>query len=447
MRTARPDTSTMPVRGSTSTRELVSRLTSERPCVGETVARPVRSSTSATPRTTPNAHLQHAVTLDPHDDAAGRGADSAVAQDVHAPTTLGGPGPGAPTLRLGCDCRSVSTVDLGELPVIGHVPRRRLVTVPGVAMIAGGLAATVPVWLPSAIAYDLLRAPRRMPWTRVLSFSLVWSGLETVGVGASAALWALGMSGRPDPHYGLQRWWATRLVDGLRLVCDLDIEVEGADALSPGPIVMCVRHASHPDALLPAWLLADGPGMRPRYVLKREMLLDPSLDVVGNRVPNHFIDRGAEDSGPELEALEELGRGMGRRDAAVIFPEGTFARDATRRRALAWIAERDPERASRVSALRHLLPPRGGGTAALLRGSPDADVVLMAHVGLERLSRLVDAPGAVPFADPVRVRLWRWRRAEVPEGDDFLPWLDDAWLLLDDWVDRQLPRSGARHGA
>jgi len=41
-------------------------------------------------------------------------------------------------------------------------------------------------------------------------------------------------------------------------------------------------------------------------VLKRELLADPCLDIVGNRLPNHFLDRHATDSGPELAALPRV---------------------------------------------------------------------------------------------------------------------------------------------
>lgn len=325
------------------------------------------------------------------------------------------------------------------------VPRRRLVTVPGVAMLAGGLAALAPAWLPAALAYDLVRAPRRLPLSRLLSFGLVWSWLETIGVAASTSLWAAGQSARADAHYELQRWWAARLVDGLRVLCDLRIEVEGLDALVPGPIVVCGRHASIPDSLLPAWLLGEA-GMQPRYVLTRELLADPCLDIVGNRLPNHFVDRNADDTEPELAAIERLAYGMGRRDSAVIFPEGAVANAARRQRAMARLAERDPARRERIGALRHLLPPRPKGTAALLRGAPDAAVVLMAHVGLEGLDRLAHAPAHVPLAAPLRVRLRRFPRPEVPAGSEFPTWLDDRWLEMDAWVDHALS-TGAEEAA
>lgn len=312
---------------------------------------------------------------------------------------------------------------------------RRMVTVPGVATLAATLTGWAPAWLPGALAYDVARAPRRFPTTRALSFGLAWSWLETAGVAASTALWATGRSDRRDLHYALQRWWADRLVDSLRVLCGLRLQVEGAEVLAPGPVVVCARHASLADSLLPAWLLGRADGMRPRYVLKRELLADPCLDIVGHRVPNHFVDRDPDDSRAELAAIRTLASDMGRADAAVIFPEGGIASDARRIKTKQRLAERDPARAQRLAPLRHLVAPRPNGTHALLEGAPDADLVILGHVGLEGLDRLAAAPGSVPLEQPVRVRLQRFDRADVPAGPAFRDWLDERWLEIDAWIE------------
>ncbi|MGZ6976333.1 MAG: 1-acyl-sn-glycerol-3-phosphate acyltransferase [Acidimicrobiia bacterium] len=314
-------------------------------------------------------------------------------------------------------------------------PARRFATVPGVVAMAGGMTVTMPAWLPIALVVDVVRTRSRLPITRLLCFGLVWSWLETVGVVVAGGLWVSGHSSRRDAHYAVQRWWARRLVDGLRLLCDLQIEVEGIDALDGGPLVICGRHSSLADSLLPAWMLGERGTVRPRYVMKRELLLDPCLDIVGNRVPNYFVDRGAHDTGPELDDIEGLARDMGPRDAAVIFPEGGVGGPAKQWRAMAKLMERDPERAVRLAALTHLLPPRSKGTAALLRGAPDADLVLMAHVGLEGLDRIATVAEHIPLRAPVRVRLQRIPRAEMPPESELADWLDEKWLEMDAWIE------------
>jgi len=264
----------------------------------------------------------------------------------------------------------------------------------------------------------------------VLSLALAWSTLESIGVGISAMLWATGRSADRDTHFAFQRWWADRLLDALHRTANITFAVDGLDRLAPGPVVVCARHASVIDALVPVWLLGRV-GPCPRYVLKDDLQLDPCLDIFGNRLPNHFVDRDASDNRAELAQLERLARGMTERDACVIFPEGTVVTDARRERALRAIEARDPERAARVGALRVLAPVRPGGIAALLRGAPDADVVFVVHAGLEPLARLADAPEHIPFDRPVAIEITRVARRDVPADDGIPAWLDAQWQACD----------------
>jgi 1-acyl-sn-glycerol-3-phosphate acyltransferase len=318
---------------------------------------------------------------------------------------------------------------------------RRAVTVPAVTAGSALLGATVGIWAPIAGALDLARADLRFPRLRLLSFAWSWTTLEAVGSLAASALWLTGRGGDLETHYRLQRWWASRLVDSLGLFADLRFEVDGLEQLAPGPVVVCVRHVSVADALLPAWLLGQV-GMRPRYVMKDDLLLDPSLDIVGQRIPNHFVDRLPDDVGAELAAIEDLARGMDERDGAVIFPEGMVVTASRRAKAVERLAERDPDRAERLRDLRVLAPVRPAGTAALLRGAPTADVVIVTHTGLEALARVADAPAHVPLAEPVRITLRRVPRAEIPGDDDFAAWLDEQWLAADAAVARRRAVAG-----
>jgi len=233
----------------------------------------------------------------------------------------------------------------------------------------------------------------------------------------------------------LQRWWAARLMGALKATTGISVEAADASALSPGPTIMLCRHASLADSLVSAWVVTSKARMNPRYVLKRELLADPCLDIVGNRLPNHFLDRGADDSSAELAALRELAAGLQADEVAIIFPEGTRAAAHKRERALSKIGERAPERAAKLSALQHLLPPRPSGAAALLEGCTDADVVIAWHVGFDGL----DTFGGIlrhlsrrPL--PVQFHAIRVAREQVPSDEGFTAWLDDQWLLADEAV-------------
>lgn len=317
--------------------------------------------------------------------------------------------------------------------------RRRIVSVPAVLASAPLLTITAPLWAPAAVIADLLRGRRRLPLARLLAFGVVWSWGETAGVARSLAEWLRGNAGDQDRHYALMAWWAGTLMNGLRATTGLRVEVEGADAFVPGPAVVLSRHASYGDSLVSAWVLCCLCGLQPRYVLKRELLSDPCLDIVGLRVPNHFIDRQAADGEAELDALSELSMDLGPSSVAVIFPEGTRASDAKRTRAVEKIAERNPQRSARMQGLQHLLPPRPAGTRAILRGAPDADIVLVWHAGFDGLDTvrgILDRLGQSPR--PIKLVARRVPRRDVPDGAEFDRWLDEQWLRMDAEVDAEL---------
>jgi 1-acyl-sn-glycerol-3-phosphate acyltransferase len=304
------------------------------------------------------------------------------------------------------------------------------------------LTTTALVWAPAAFAVDMLRDPARLPRLRTLSIAAAWAGLETIGVAMSAALWAVGRAGDVDAHYVLQRWWALRLVGMLRRLANIRFDVANLDTLAPGPVVLVSRHASMADVLLPVWMLAQH-DMRPRYVLKRELLIDPCLDIVGNRVPNHFVTRNGADTVAELDALRTMATGMGSGDAVVIYPEGAIAHDERRAAALSRIARTDPDRAGRLSTLRRLMPPRHAGLWAILEGSPEADIVFVDHTGLEVINEIRRVPAEIPLHAPIQVRLHRVHRSDIPNARDvFKDWLDNAWLNLDRDGDLAMPMTG-----
>jgi 1-acyl-sn-glycerol-3-phosphate acyltransferase len=294
------------------------------------------------------------------------------------------------------------------------------------------LTTTVPLWLPIATALDVSRGRRRLPIVRLLSFGVCWTWIELAGVARAIGTFCLGRAHDEATQYRLMRWWAGVLMRALERTVGFRAVLLGVDALRDGNAVVLCRHASLADSLLSAWAVRCRADVWPRYVLKRELLADPCLDIVGNRIPNHFLDREAVDGSVELDALRALGRGLGPGIVAVIFPEGTRSNQRKRDRALAKISERDPQRAQRLSGLRHLLPPRPAGTAALVDGAPDADVVLAWHTGFDEL----DTFGGILHRlarplPPVRFVARRVPRSEVPGGSAFAGWLDEQWLRMD----------------
>ena len=56
--------------------------------------------------------------------------------------------------------------------------------------------------------------------------------------------------------------------------------------------------------------------VRLRYVLKRELLLDPCLDIVGNRLPNCFVARSGADAQADIDKVADARRATARRTRA-----------------------------------------------------------------------------------------------------------------------------------
>lgn len=328
----------------------------------------------------------------------------------------------------------------------GETFRRRLVSVPMIPLGGVVLLVLLPIWLPVMLVVDLVTAPKRLPRTRLLLFGLCWFWLETGALLRIFFVWATGGADDLDRMTGVQRWWATNLLRALRLTAGLRVRIEGVEAITPGGAIVMARHACLADSLVTAWSIVGAAGKRVRFVLKRELLSDPCLDIAGNRLQNHFLDRHATDSGPELDALRALTRGLGPDECGAIYPEGTRANPKKRARALEKIGERDPERARRLSGLRHLIPPRPAGALSMLEGAPDADVVLAWHIGFDGMDTF---PGIVAGVPPllvgrtIRFVARRVPRTEVPSGEAFTAWLDEQWLAMDDEVGAALTEARA----
>lgn len=326
---------------------------------------------------------------------------------------------------------------------------RRLRTIPPRVLGLLLVTALFPALLALALLVDLgRRLAFGVPATaaRLLAFLWVYLAAEVAGLAAMTAAWALSLGGRREAALqqmtlDLQQLWAGTLFAAVRWLFGLRLEIVGAGAVAPGPLIVLIRHASIVDNLLPSVLLARPHGIRLRYVLKRELLADPCLDVAGRRLPNYFVRRGTGEA-REVEQIRSLARGLEPDEGTLIFPEGTRFTPERRKRAIARIGERDPRLAERARRLRHLLPPRLGGVGALLDGAPGADVLVIAHHGFDGLRLISDIwrGGLVHLV--VSVRVTRVPRSAVPVEDGARAiWLYDLWQGVDDWLEERRARS------
>ncbi len=113
--------------------------------------------------------------------------------------------------------------------------RRRVVTIPGVLL---GFVLFAILALPALLIGGLVDVVLRRKWPtiRLVLYAVWWAGLESAGVLIGAALWLrYAPGGRLEgsasfrAHSRLQRWWASNLVRGARLLLCLFYSSDASD--------------------------------------------------------------------------------------------------------------------------------------------------------------------------------------------------------------------------
>lgn len=335
------------------------------------------------------------------------------------------------------------------MTLLRHRFARRLLTIPAVFGVFFLVVTTLPLWMLAA-AFVSPRLPGRWRGLRLLWFAVVYLGLQVVGLVAAGALWVAGGFGRnlgaersQRRHYRLLALLLEALMRSARRAFKLRLTVHAEsppDAQpqvahdEPRPMVVLSRHAGPGDSFLLVHELLSEYGRRPRVVLKDTLQWDPVIDVLLNRVPAQFIS-SARPGG--AESIGRLAGDLGPRDALVIFPEGANFTESRRLRGIERLEQAGLDAyASRAGRLRHLMAPRPAGTFAAIDAGHHADVVLVAHCGLEGLSTLRDLWRGVPMEADVRARLWTVPAEDVPADPAArVDWLYDWWERLDAWID------------
>jgi 1-acyl-sn-glycerol-3-phosphate acyltransferase len=325
---------------------------------------------------------------------------------------------------------------------------RRVVTIPGYAFACLLVLASAPLWVPAAVVVDRVRRNGGVA-LRSGAFVTFYLVCELTGLLIAAGLWLLRPIARWDAerwsalHYRLQDAWGASLLAAAVRLFDLRLEVEQQGArLAEGPYLLFLRHASTGDTLFASALIGRPHGIRLRYVLKRELLWDPCLDVVGNRLPHAFVDRASDDSQREIARIRALAQEISTRDGVLIYPEGTRFSEGKRARVLERLArEGDLKALEYARSLHSVLPPRPGGALALLEAAPDADVVVCAHTGFEAAASIAQLWRGELLQQTIRVRFQRIPRASIPTGRDAqAEWLRKRWQEIDAWLAAQRAR-------
>lgn len=325
----------------------------------------------------------------------------------------------------------------------------------GVVVVGGltyGLLRTPWPLLLVALAALASRVPGRWRALRLAAFAVVGVLLEAAGLLAAGVLW-VAFPGRrrlrgersQTAHLTVLRGLlhaavgAARVLFGLR-ISTAEVSWSPLDDGVPGSeqaMLVLSRHAGPGDSLLLVHTLLDRDHLRrPRIVLNEALALDPLVDVYLHRLPSGFVRPG-----DGAEVVGELARGLGTEDALLIFPEGGNVTPGRRLRAVASLRRKGMAvRAERAERLSELLPARPGGVVAALTAAPHADVVLVAHTGLEHLSTLRDIWRGLPLDTTLVLRWWFVPAEQVPRDPVVqVDWLDARWAELDAWVAEHRP--------
>jgi 1-acyl-sn-glycerol-3-phosphate acyltransferase len=322
---------------------------------------------------------------------------------------------------------------------------RRVVLAP--LLIAFTLLAItgLPVLLLLATALSTV-LPGRWRVLRLMWMAVLYLALESAGLVAMFGLWvASGFGWRirsprfQRAHYAIVRWYLQILYWECQRVLHVQVDVEGPPPTSYDgkPLLILSRHAGPGDSFLVVHALINWYAREPRIVLKDTLQWDPAIDVVLNRLPNRFVRPDPGRSGDVVERqVGELSRNLDENDAFVIFPEGGNFTEHRRKRTIARLRRKGlMDEAERAEQLKHVMAPKPGGVLAALANARAADVVFVAHTGLEHMVTVLDVWRELPMDKHIEMRWWIVPAHDVPDDrDERMDWLYDWWQRIDDWI-------------
>src|SRR5262245_542924 len=317
---------------------------------------------------------------------------------------------------------------------------------PAVVALTALVLTTVPLWLLGA-AFLSPVVPGRLRPLRLLWVGLLHLVLESLMLVELFGLWIASGFGAKirSPfferiHYDLVETYLTVMFREANRVLALTIEQDGPtpDAFPGEPLLVCCRHAGPGDSFILMHALMNTYLREPRVVLKDTMAWDPAIDVILNRLPSGFISPSPGGSGDDVEReIAELATDLDENDAFVIFPEGGNFTPRRRLRAIDSLRRRGhTSMAARAARLQNVLAPKPGGVLAALEAAPpEADILMVAHTGLDHMVTGGDVWREVAMYKTITVRWWRVDREEMPGAREAqIDWLFSWWEHIDAWI-------------
>lgn len=326
---------------------------------------------------------------------------------------------------------------------------RRALLAPALVVLTLAVVAAFPLLLLVAAALSPVTRGRWRP-VRLLVLATLHLLLESLMLIELLGLWIASGFGlwirRPwfeRVHYDIVQTYLAVVFRVAQRVLHLEIVTQGPtpDAFPGHPLIVCCRHAGPGDSFTLLHALMSWYQREPRVVLKDTIAWDPAIDVLLGRLPSRFVSPTG-DAGDRLERqVGELARGLDENDAFVIFPEGGNFTPERRQRAIERLRRHGmDDMAARAERMRNVVAPRPGGLLAALDGAPEADIVMVAHTGLDHLLTAADVWRELPMDKRLVMRWWRISRDEIPEGrEERIAWLFDQWHQIDVWVEQHRP--------
>ncbi len=247
-----------------------------------------------------------------------------------------------------------------------------------------------------------------------------------------------------EDHLELIRRALNNVLFTARRVVGFRIDIEGMISVGrPGhPLVVISRHAGPADSLAIAWLLASTAGRIPRVVLADAMLWDPGIAMVLQRLDSYFVPSRTGAGDDRTKGVAELAGTLSSKDAMLIFPEGrNWTADRHDLQVERMLERGQTDRARRAESRPWVLEARSRGVASIRAEAPDADVMVIAHTGLEMIDGPAAVVRAVPFRNRLLIRGITHRSEDVPtDPEQVARWLDEQWGEVNDWVGSHVTR-------
>ncbi|HRI65673.1 MAG TPA: 1-acyl-sn-glycerol-3-phosphate acyltransferase [Polyangium sp.] len=327
---------------------------------------------------------------------------------------------------------------------LGAIWARRALTIPGTFLLTALVVGLAPVIVPIFAAIDIIH---RQDFRRVRFYAsiVVLIGLHPIGLVMlfdafirGGRLWGAPKEREIRLTAKAEAWWANAMVQCAIYIYRMRMVVEGTEDIAGGRVLIFMRHTSILDTMLPLSVIGHPLAKHVRYVMKREVLWNPCVDVVGHRIPTAFVRRGGTRDSSDIEQVMWIAEKLGPEGVVIIYPEGTRFTPEKQAKRLADIAKNSPELLERARTLQNVLPPHLGGSLALLSRKTDHDVAFCAHVGIEGAGKMSDWIGGALLDRTIRIRFFRVPSASVPQSDaDRIDWLYQHWQEVDAWIEAQ----------